>query len=552
MLPKIRLVQKKFFPENLEYNFQVILEEISSGISDRVDILVFPELSLTGYLCHDAFLQDEFIEKSQNYLNKIIPKTKGITVILGYVSLDKTKIAENGHFVRYNSAAVIRNQKIEIVSKKVLLPEYDIFSEKRYFSSGDKAMMFLWDGVKIGLTICEDLWDSNYQKKPIYELFEEGADLIVNISSSPYTIGKVKERLHLVEKKVTGYHKPVVYCNQVGAQDGYDGQILFDGRSFVLSGKSELLAIGDGFSEEVITLDLSSPSKSFGVKEFLIQEEQNYLNHIRKALMLGISEYFKQNKFTKIFIGLSGGIDSSLVAVLAAQAVGKENVKGVFMPSVFSSKESREDSFKLAENLGIDYGELPINSVFDSFLEILNTEFHQTGPDNTEENLQARIRGSLLMSLANKFNGLVLATGNKTELALGYCTLYGDMCGGLAPLGDVSKALVYELAEYINQTVSKELIPRRVIEKPPTAELRNNQTDEQALGASYEIISPLVEDLINSEIGNSVVLKKYPVELTKKIQELISRNEFKRRQAPPAIKITKRAFGVGRRINMGG
>jgi NAD+ synthetase len=551
MFPKIRLVQKSFFPESLDFNSQIILTEIQAALLDEIDILIFPELCLTGYLCHDAFLKDSFVEKSLKYLDKIVSQTKKITVILGFVSIDKTKITENGHFLRYNSAAVIRDQKIDFIAKKILLPEYDIFSEKRYFSSGEEVCMFSWNRLNIGLTVCEDLWDGNYQIKPIDELFEQGADLVINISSSPYTLGKFEERLRLVEKKAGKYHKPIVYCNQVGAQDGYDGQVLFDGQSFVLNGKSELSVLGKDFSEDVITLDLGGSLKGVKSADFLAQKEQeSNLKYVQKALTLGIKEYYQQNKFTRIFLGLSGGIDSSLVAALAVQAVGKENVKGMFMPSAFSSSESREDSFQLAENLEIDCDELPITSVFDSFQEVLSAKFQQTGLDKTEENLQARIRGTLLMSLANKFNGLVLATGNKTELALGYCTLYGDMCGGLAPLGDVSKTLVYELADYINRTESKEIIPRRVVEKAPTAELRNNQTDEQALGASYEIISPLVDELINSETEDRVFAKDYPCELVDRMQKLINQNEFKRRQAPPAIKITKRAFGIGRRINI--
>lgn len=452
-------------------------------------MIVFPELSIPGYLCMDLFLDKEFIQKNKAALNKIIDASKGISVIVGFADSD-----ENG---TYNSAAIISDGKLIGVQDKTLLPDYDIFFEQRYFKSSRELKIFNLNGKKLGIEICEDMWDENYQRKVSSELIQNGAEIIINLSASPFYPGKFDERKNQIERVHKSKNVPFIYANTIGSQDGYDGQVLYD-------------------------------SLVFGVKE--------YFNH------------FDNSK--KAFIGLSGGIDSALVAAIATDALGSSRVKGIGMPSMFSSQGSLDDAKALAENLGIDYSVIPISPAVDAYEKMFETEFQGLARDIAEENIQARIRGNILMAEANKFRGFVLSTGNKTEMALGYCTLYGDMSGGLSVISDLDKLKVYELSKYRNEISTKEVIPTSSIIKAPSAELSENQTDEAGLGAPYEILAPLVNAVVEDGLGIEVLSRKYDPKLVEDVVRRVHYNEYKRRQAAPGFKVTKKSFGIGRRIPM--
>ncbi len=606
---KITICQIESKPIQIKKNSQKILKEIKKARNEESDLVIFPELTLTGYSCMDKFLDENFIQDNLKEL-KILAKNirqidQNISTLIGFVDIDKKLIAENGLPPRYNAIALIQNGKIQKVFHKTLLPEYDIFNEKRYFKSGDTDNTFTLKNLKIGIQICEDLWDKNYQKKPTEHLVNQGAELIINLSGSPFEINKFLERKKLILEKVDEFKIPFIYVNQVGSQDNYDGQIIFDGRSLVFDKNGKQVIQGKSFEEDILEFPIPiNPKISTNLYEqslVVAQEGVNKLSNtqtppllrgvggdffkedskecfevgghyssdisendeIIKAITLGIKTYFEENNFEKIFIGISGGIDSALVTTLSILAVGKDKVEGVIMPSEFTSKESLDLAEKLIKNLGIKKRILPITES----LEIVRKTFTKNNfklQGLADENTQARLRGAFLMALANSKKGLVLTTSNKTEMALGYSTLYGDMCGGLAPISDLSKQKVIEICNYLNNQIQTPsfkgvacrrqgggcfLIPEKIITRKPTAELRENQTDEESLGIDYKILSPLVDDLI--ERSNSTNLKdlekKYGKENVIKIQNLIQKSEFKRRQAPPGIKLTSKAFGLGRR-----
>ena len=541
---RIAIAQISTDPGNIAENTKKIIDYIKRVQELKADIIIFPELAIPGYMSLDLVLNQNFIQNNLKALQYIQNYTKDVMVVVGFIDQDKKKIAPDGSLKRYNSAAVIHNQKIVAVCDKTLLPDYDVFFENRYFAQGRGRKLVDFKGLKLGIQICEDLWDENYPVKVSEDLVKKGADFLINISGSPFYLGKRLDREILIKKISSNFKVPFIYVNCIGVQDGYDGELVFDGESIVVDFQGKLITLGKKFEEDLLKVDTVDLYNKNNQEIKVTSTDQN--EELYKALTLGIKDYFRKTNFTKAFIGLSGGIDSAVTAVLAVNALGKKNVTGIYMPTTFSSEKNLNDSEILARNLGIKLEVLPINELYDKFLTVLSKAYGKLSFDTTEENIQARIRGVILMAHANKLKGLVISPANKTETALGYTTLYGDMCGAIAPLADVSKSKVYELANFINRV--KILIPEEIIKKTPTAELKPNQTDEDSLGAQYSVISPLVDEIVEGMIASKELAKKYPLTLVNRILDLINKNEYKRRQAAPAIKVTKKAFGLGRRI----
>ena len=526
---KIALCQINPTVGAINQNKKIILETYSRAIDLKADVIVFPELAIIGYPPQDLLLRDRFIINAQNALNEIAQKST-IPVILGNTLIEDNKL--------YNCAFICENGEIVSHYKKRLLPTYDVFDEARYFAAGNKHCIveLAIDGknTKIGLQICEDLWDKNYSCDLAKELKESGAEIIINISASPYRVDKLLDRCELIQTKAKDNSIPYIYCNLVGAQD----ELIFDGQSLAYNENGQLIAQGKSFEEEIVMVDFSL-NKPMNLK--VLQREEKIYN----ALVLGVKDYFKKTNHSEAVIGLSGGIDSSLTASIAVDALGKENVHGVSMPSKFSSQHSKDDAKLLSENLGVDYRTISIESIVSSFEQSLKASYNGSESGVAEENIQARARGSIIMALSNKFNWLVLSTGNKTELAMGYCTLYGDMNGGLAVISDLSKTDVYALSKWVNKNAGFERIPLSSIEKPPSAELRPEQVDP----FDYDVVSPLVSSLIDDEKSPSELIKEgADPELVKDISSRIRINEYKRRQAAPGLKVTSKAFGMGRRV----
>ena len=526
---KIALCQINPTVGAINQNKKIILETYSRAIDLKADVIVFPELAIIGYPPQDLLLRDRFIINAQNALNEIAQKST-IPVILGNTLIEHNKL--------YNCAFICENGEIVSHYKKRLLPTYDVFDEDRYFAAGNKHCIveLAIDGknTKIGLQICEDLWDKNYSCDLAKELKESGAEIIINISASPYRVDKLLDRCELIQTKAKDNSIPYIYCNLVGAQD----ELIFDGQSLAYNENGQLIAQGKSFEEEIVMVDLSL-NKPMNLK--VVQREEKIYN----ALVLGVKDYFKKTNHSEAVIGLSGGIDSSLTASIAVDALSKENVHGVSMPSKFSSQHSKDDAKLLSENLGVDYRTISIESIVSSFEQSLKASYNGSESGVAEENIQARARGSIIMALSNKFNWLVLSTGNKTELAMGYCTLYGDMNGGLAVISDLSKTDVYALSKWVNKNAGFERIPLSSIEKPPSAELRPEQVDP----FDYDVVSPLVSSLIDDEKSPSELIKEgADPELVKDISSRIRINEYKRRQAAPGLKVTSKAFGMGRRV----
>lgn len=560
---RVALAQINPIVGDFDYNFDKILEFINLAKKNEVDLIAFPELALTGYPPEDLLFKPSFIEKNLHYLDKLKENVEDIIVVVGFVDKDEDI---------YNSVAVIYNKKIVAKYHKQFLPNYGVFDENRYFQKGNSLTILKIDDKKIGLSICEDIW---YPENPVNDYSLLGVSLVININASPYSEGKIKKREELLKVRARDNLLSIAYVNMVGGQD----ELVFDGNSFILSPKGTIYTKGLSFEEDLVITDVDL-DEVFRVqlkdgrlknlralnkdvkyqlveidykqkeKKQIIEEkivlDRSDIENTYKALVVGLRDYIVKNGFKKVVIGLSGGIDSSLVACIAVDALGSENVKGVLMPSPYTSKESVEDALELAKNLNIETFTIPITTIFNTYLKEFETIFSGLKPDTTEENLQARIRGNILMALSNKFGWVVLATGNKSEMSVGYATLYGDMVGGFAILKDVLKTKVYELSRYRN-SISK-VITDRVFIKPPSAELRPNQTDEAEL-LPYDILDEIIkmyveEDLSLEEIINYGFNKDDVV----KIIKLIDKNEYKRRQAPVGLKITERAFGKDRRM----
>ena len=526
---KISLCQINPTVGAIDRNVDLIMKWYQKAVAAGAELTVFPELVLVGYPPQDLLLRRRFINKAEMALKSIAEKTT-VPMIIG------NPLRENGEL--YNCAFVCSNGEITGHYKKRLLPTYDVFDEDRYFTSGESMevieVRFGDSLVKIGMQICEDLWDEDYACNLAKSLEEKGAECIVNISASPYRVGRLADRSKLIVSKVTETALPFFYCNIVGAQD----ELIFDGQSLAYDGKGNLIGQGSAFEEDIVLVDLENPVP---IQLKISEREQKIYN----ALVLGVRDYFRKTGYKKAVLGLSGGIDSSLTGCIAVDALGPNNVHGVSMPSRYSSDHSRNDAKTLAKNLGIDYRTISIESIVGEFDESLEESFNGSEPSVAEENIQARVRGSLLMALSNKFNWLVLSTGNKTELAMGYCTLYGDMNGGLSVISDLSKTDVYALSRWVNEEAGSERIPINCIEKQPSAELRPDQVDP----FDYDVVSPLVSALIEDEKSPTELMAEgADQELVKDISRRIRINEYKRRQAAPGLRVTSKAFGIGRRV----
>ncbi len=522
---------------DMDGNAKRIIELSRQAAEAGAQIAIFPELAISGYLPQDLLFDKPFLEANDRALRKIIEATRQITVITGHVHRDPAKGI-------YNTAAVCQNGELLALIQKTLLPTYDVFDELRYFrkghNSGPVSVTLGDQNLKLGIEICEDLWDADYGIKVTDNLAGAGADLIINISASPFCVGKAASRKALVREKINSIHLPFVYNNLVGAQD----ELIFDGSSFILDRNGHTLAQLPSFREDfqLYEVDLSAEKLH---SEPIPDQEMAPMEQLYQALSLGIQDYFRKSGFTQCLLGLSGGIDSAVVAVLAAEALGPENVFAYSLPSRYSSDHSLSDAEDLAGRLRIRYDTIPIESVFSSFMGELQPRFAGLPFGLAEENLQARIRGTFLMSLANKFNRLLLSTANKTETALGYSTLYGDMAGALAPISDLNKQEVYDLSEWINQRSETEFIPRNIIEKMPSAELSEGQFDP----FDYSIVSPLVEEILeNRRSAADLVNMGYDKDLVNRIMTLIVRSEYKRKQAAPGLRVSEKAFGTGRRM----
>lgn len=516
-----------------------ILDYVTRAERGGADVIVFPEMCVCGYPPMDLLDHVSFVEANLKTLRLIQQRSpKGIGIVLGYV--DKNRTSAGKPLV--NAVSLIRNGEILLTQTKSLLPTYDVFDEARYFEPADRRLVIAFKGEQIGIAICEDIWWEAeqpsalpYPVDPVKELIDQGATVIFSPSASPFYSGKLDVRLRLLSSIGKSSGVPVVYVNMVGGNDS----LIFDGRSLVTSADGDLNFLGAGFEEQLAFVDTKSLKSKIAL-------EVNRYEELEQALVLGIRDYLDKCGFKRVHVGLSGGIDSSVVAVLATKAVGSENVTVFALPSRYSSESSRDDAQTLAENLGIKLHSLSIEEMFRAGLEILAPVFGDKPLDATEENLQARIRGLLLMAFSNKFHSLLLATGNKSELATGYCTLYGDMCGVLAVIGDLFKTEVYALARSLNR--EKQVIPESVLTKAPSAELRPDQTDQDSL-PPYDLLDKILEQyLLQNKTFEEITALGYEAALVKSVLNMVGRAEFKRRQAPPVLKVSPRAFGTGRRI----
>lgn len=504
------------------------------------DLILFPELSVCGYPPRDLVERHAFVERNQQVLTDIAAETRGIAVVCGFVSPAKS---ETGKSVM-NSAALLWDGQIAFVQSKRLLPTYDVFDEMRNFAAAKKQELFRWNGRCVALTICEDAWNDKqfwnrrlYGVDPVEELLRAGGDVLLNISSSPFYLGKQQLRRDMIAAIAKHHKVPVVMVNQVGGNDS----LIFDGSSLVVGPDGAVIAQARSFEEDLIYFDTESLKGD--VREQPEGEEANAY----AALVLGTRDYVRKCGFRKAILGLSGGIDSALTAAIAADALGAENVIGVGMPGPYSSEGSITDAQHLAEYLNIRFEVVQIGKVFDAYRDILAGVFAGLQEDVTEENLQARIRGAILMAMSNKFGALVLSTGNKSELGVGYCTLYGDMVGGLAVISDVPKTMVYRISRWLNRR--RPTIPQETIDKAPSAELRPNQTDQDSL-PPYEVLDAILEGYVEDSKGTEQIASEHGIDvaLVRTVIRMIERAEYKRQQAAPGLKISEKAFGVGRRF----
>ncbi|MGC1290370.1 MAG: NAD+ synthase [Candidatus Acidiferrales bacterium] len=536
---KIALAQFNPTVGDFSGNSVRMLEMAASAKSRAANLVIFSELCLCGYPPQDLVERPAFLERNQKFLAALATEMP-MPAIVGYVGkaqVDTGKPAAN-------CAALLADGKIVFKQRKMLLPTYDVFDESRYFQPATSQSNFPFEGQQLGITICEDAWNDKdfwkqrlYDRDPVTELTSQGSNILINISASPYNLDKRSLRMDMLRTLARHHKMPVVYVNQVGGNDS----LVFDGSSFAFDAAGNLAALAHSFEEDLIIFDSASGTGD------IRPQPSDELDAAYRALVCGTRDYVRKCGFRNVVIGLSGGIDSALVAAIAVDALGPENVRGVTMPSPYSSKGSLVDSARLAENLNIQYSVIPIDEIFQSYRKALCAAFAGQKDDVTEENIQARIRGNLLMALSNKFGSMVLSTGNKSEYAVGYSTLYGDMAGGLAVISDVPKSMVYELARLVNRR--RELIPQATITKPPSAELRPNQTDQDSL-PPYDvldrIIKAYVEDLRTPEEISSHY--EFPLELVRNVARMVDRSEYKRKQAPPGLKITSKAFSVGRRF----
>ncbi len=551
---RIALAQINPTVGDLPGNVRLHQTYIARAKSAGADLVVFPELSVVGYPPRDLLLKPQFVQDNLDAVAEIAAGVGGIDVVVGYADRNADPAGRPLH----NAVAVLRDGRVVSRHFKTLLPTYDVFDEGRYFEPGPATAtenLFTSAGTVLGLSICEDLWnDENliarrlYHRNPIADLNAAGAELLVNASASPFVVDKQQFRVELFGEQVKRFGKPLVYVNQVGGND----ELVFDGNSMVFDAGGTVIARARAFEEDLLVVDLGGtgyqPVSSTAMQDHgLVAHATGDIYH---ALLLGLRDYMGKCGFRTVVLGLSGGIDSALTAALAVDALGKDRVVGIALPSRYSSGHSVDDAKALAANLGIAFHVIPIGPMHDAFEATLQPSFAGRPPDVTEENLQARIRGATLMAFSNKFDHLLLTTGNKSEMAVGYSTLYGDMCGGLNLLGDVPKTTVYELSEWINKRAGREVIPANTIHKAPSAELRPDQHDQQSL-PPYPVLDAILHRYVEDEKSAAeIVAAGFDRETVLKVIRLIDRSEYKRRQAAPTLKVTSRAFGTGRRMPM--
>jgi NAD+ synthetase len=541
---RIAIAQIDYTIGAFDANLQRMTAAVAEARAQQTELVVFSELATTGYPPGDLLDRQDFVDRNLEQLQRIAELSdERLGIVVGYVDRNPSHVGKGLH----NSAALCAGGQVIDRYRKCLLPTYDVFDEARYFDPGDDARVMRFRGIRLGVSVCEDVWSdpdfdgrSLYHRDPVKEQVDNDAELLINISASPFELGKAALRRELVQRYAASSGRYFVYLNQVGGND----ELVFDGHSIVVDPQGQVVVRARDFAEDLLVFDLPTDGGTAGpgeLREVADCEEEQAL----RALELGLRDYLAKCGFERVVLGLSGGIDSAVTAAIAARAIGPDRVLGVAMPTRYSSEGSVRDAEALAANLGIEYRVIPIDDIFQGYLDGLAPVFEGMPEDVTEENIQARIRGGVLMALSNKLGRMLLATGNKSELAVGYATLYGDMCGGMAPLADVPKTLVYRLARHLN--TERELIPRSTIEKAPSAELKPEQTDQDSL-PPYEILDRVVEQYV--ERGRSVAemaaegLDQRAVE---QVVRLINRSEYKRRQAAPGIKISSKAFGGGRR-----
>lgn len=564
---RIALAQLNAIVGDLQGNRKRVLSFIEQAKEQKCDLVAFPELYLCGYPPEDLVYRKRFLADQKEILTQIAQQTDDMITVLGFIDYDDENV--------YNAAAVMQNGSIIAIYHKINLPNYSVFDEERYFTAGMRPLVLDIEGFRIGISICEDIWVAG--SAPEAEAFAGRAHLLLNISASPYYKHKGQERLDLMRSRAEYTGTVVAYNNLVGGQD----ELVFDGQSIIVHPDGSVMASGKPFEQDLVLCDIpKSELKPFRQQERVLRAAKSFINpysgiqtrhltvplkerdpveslkrpvqeleaEIYQALVLGLRDYVHKNGFEKIALGLSGGVDSALVTILAHDALGAENVIAVSMPSQYSSTGSITDSEQLTRNLDIRFIKLPIKEIFTSYLEQLQSYFEGLASDVTEENLQARIRGNLLMAFSNKFGWLVLATGNKSEVSVGYSTIYGDMVGGFSPLKDVYKMMVYRLCRYRNQIAGYDIVPEEILTKAPSAELRPDQKDEDSL-PPYEMLDKILESYVEQEQSVDEIVKQgFDREIVQKVARLVDINEYKRRQAAPGIKITPRAFGKDRRM----
>jgi len=535
---KVALAQINTTVGDLAGNETKILAAYARGVAAGADLVLLPELALTGYPPRDLVLNGAFVAKNIESLERLACQTGPTALVTGFIGRNEVRPGR----AATNAIALLQNGRVLATRTKTLLPTYDVFDEDRYFEPATANAPVEFNGVRLALTICEDVWndedfwdDRRYRRNPAMELAAAGVKLIINASASPWHLGKNQVRREMLAQLAAKSGCPVVYCNLVGGND----ELIFDGASLAFNARGELLAEGAMFAEDfmVVDLDTAAPRSPHSFTDEAL---------VYGALVLGTRDYLHKCGFKSAVLGLSGGIDSALTAAIAADALGREQVRGVALPSQFSSPGSLNDAQKLAKNLGIQYDVIAIQPMFVAAKEQLQTVFAGRAEDTAEENIQARLRGVVLMAMSNKFGSLLLTTGNKSELAVGYCTLYGDMCGGLAVISDVPKTMVYRVARWLNR--DREVIPPDSITKAPSAELRPNQTDQDSL-PPYDVLDAILNAyVVEGRTASEIIQAGFDEPTVRRVVRLININEYKRRQAAPGLKVTTKAFGVGRRI----
>ncbi|MGC8659123.1 MAG: NAD+ synthase [Desulfomonilaceae bacterium] len=552
----LRIAQAQINPTvgAISENMSKILSQVEMAVAAGADVVTFPELALTGYPPEDLLLRRSFVRENIEALNDLAQRCHGISAIVGFADCVDDSV--------FNAAALMSDGSIIGTYHKIELPNYGVFDEKRYFKPGGRCLIFDISGVRFSVTICEDIWipGSLTEKCAI----ENSADIVLNISGSPFFAGKYQIRKNIASRFARAVNCALFFNNLVGGQD----ELVFDGGSFVIDPAGQLIASAARFREDLLINDIDvcpkkkstsywnaapyslapSGSTAQDVRPFFLEttRELGEIEEVYSALVLGVRDYVRKNGFKTVVIGLSGGIDSALTAAVAVESLGAEQVVGVTMPSVYTSSETLADAGSLASNLGIELITVPIEGILTSFLDALEGPFKAGPPGLEKENLQARIRGAILMALSNKFGWLVLTTGNKSETAVGYCTLYGDTAGGFAVIKDVSKTMVYQLCDFVNKKAGTDLIPDSIIKRAPTAELRPDQKDEDSL-PPYGVLDPILKAYVEEDISCDEI-QGYPSDLVREVARMVDRNEYKRRQAPPGIKITPKAFGRDRRL----